>query len=481
MMKKLIYFFILAFTLIAGGCKKDFFDINADPNGPTRTTPDKMLTNVLRQSLEMQGTAGYACVSIIEQLATQRPTHANVDNWVDLGIVNYSFQNNYFFVGSNNESMMKWAAEEGSWHYVGIGEIIKAITYGYTTDLFGEIYYDQAIKDEVAQPAFNTQDYVYKKLFELLDDAILQLNKPGTRALGAEDIFYGGDLVKWKKLANAVKARLLNHLSKKTSYNPAQILELIDNSLTGRNDDAGFTYSGNYPDANAWAPDGALPSSAKTWDKYFIELLKGNGMGGVIDPRLPKIVNPGSDGVYRGVVNGITKDGLAPDLVGSLWGKFYTDNPSPFWLFTYEEVKFIESEAAFRTNNKSRAYTAYIAGITSNLERLGVNQTDISVYLSSAAVAQNAASLTVSNIMVQKYIALTFHPELWTDMRRYDYSNSVYPNLVQPVGANAALSGKWVRRLPPFSTEIDYNKQQVESIGGLAPDYVAKPVWWDQP
>ena len=83
--------------------------------------------------------------------------------------------------------------------------------------------------------------------------------------------------------------------------------------------------------------------------------------------------------------------------------------------------------------------------------------------------------------MVQKYIALTFHPELWTDMRRYDYSNSVYPNLAQPVGANPALGSEWVRRLPPFSTEIDYNRMQVESIGGLAPDYIAKRVWWDQP
>lgn len=480
-MKKRISIYIIAAVVIGSGCKKSFFDINADPNGPIRTTPDKMLTNVLRQALEMQGTAGYGVVSIIEQLATQNPGHANVDNWVDLSIVNYSFQNNYWLVGSNNESMMKWAAEEASWHYVGVGEVIKAITYGYTTDLFGEIYYDEAIKDDIAQPSFNTQEYVYEKLFELLDDAMLQFDKSSNRPLGEEDIFFNGDLAKWKKLTNAAKARLLNHLSKKAVYDPGKILALTDIALASRDDDAGFIFSGNYPDANAWAPDGALPSSAKTWDKYFIDLLKGNGVGGVIDPRLQRMVNPGSDGVYRGVVNGITKDGLAPDLVGSLWGKFYTENTSPFWLFTFEEVKFIEAEAAFKANNKARAYAAYIAGITSNLQRLGIDQGDIAAYLASAAVAQSQASLTISNIMVQKYIALPFHPELWTDMRRYDYSSSIYPNLVQPAGANPALGGKWVRRLPPFSTEIDYNRIQVESIGGLAADYIAKPVWWDQP
>lgn len=479
-MKK-IFYIVIILVITGSSCKKKFFDINTDPNGPTRTTPDKMLTNVLRQSLEMKGTAGYGCVAIIQQLATQQASHANVDNWIDLGIVNYSFQNNYFFVGSNNEAMMRWAAEEGSWHYVGVGEVIKAITYGYTTDLFGEIYYDEAIKDDIAQPKFNDQQYVYEKLLALLDDAIVQFGKSSNRPLGGEDIFYSGDLNKWKKLAYSTKARLLNHLSKKSSYNAADVLSLIDKSLASRADDAGFAYSGNYPDANPWAPDGALPSSAKTWHKYFIEMLKGNNMGAVTDPRLPKIVNPGSDNVYRGVINGITKDGLAPELVGPLWGKFYTDNPSPFWLFTYEEVKFIEAEAAFKANDKTRAYNAYIAGITNNMQRLGVASGDITTYLSSAAVAANATSLTQSHIMLQKYIALTFDPEIWVDMRRYDYSAAVYPGLQQPANPNPALAGKWIRRLPPFSTEIDYNKANVEAIGGLAADYIGKNVWWDQP
>lgn len=475
-MKNIIVIVSVLVMLTQTACKKDFFDINTDPNGPSRTTPDKMLANVLRQSLEMKGTAGYGCVSIIQQLSTQRPTHANVDNWLDLGIVNYSFQNNYFFVGSNNESMMQWAREEESWHYVGIGEIIKAVTYGYTTDLFGEIYYDQAIKENVAQPEFDSQEYVYGKLFELLDDALVQLDKTSFRSLGAEDIFYNGDLAKWKKLARSVKARLLNHLSKKAAYDPAKILSLIDEGLATEADDAQFTYSGNYPDANPWAPDGALPSSAKTWHKYFIDLLLATN-----DPRLPIIANPGADGVFRGVVNGITKDGLDPTLVGSLWGKFYTDNPSTYRLFQFEELKFIESEAAFRNNDRSRAFAAYLSGINTNLKRLGIADDTANDYLNSSAVAQNAQSLTLGEIMLQKYIALPFDPELWTDMRRFDYSTEIYPGLTQPQGANPALNGEWVRRLPPFSTEIDYNRTNVEKIGALDANYIGRHVWWDQP
>lgn len=476
MKKYSIYILILIITGVTS-CKKGFLDIE-DPNGPAKTTPDKMLANVLRQALELQATAGLPTSTITQQLATSRLTTPNVDNWIDLGSVNYEFQNNYFFVASNNEAMMQWATDEGSFAYVGIGEIIKALCYAYTTDLFGEVYYDEANK-EIAQPKFNNQDYVYQQILGLIDDAEKQFDKPSFRPVGAEDIFYGGDLNKWKKFGFALKARLLNHLSKKPNYNPQEILSLIDKSFQDRSGEPIFIYPGPYPDAHPWSPDGNLPSSAKTWNKYFVNLLKGDGMNGIRDPRLEKIVNPGSDGIYRGVTNGITKDGLNPELVGQLWGKFYTSENSEYCLLTFDELKFIEAEAAFRTGDKMRAHTAYKSAITNNLQRLGVGAAEQNTYMQSAAVAQNPASLSLKDIMTGKYISLVFQPEIWVDMRRMDYSPQIYPGLAQPPGANPALNGAWVRRLPPFSTEIDYNKAQVEAIGGLAPDYTGKKVWWD--
>ena len=47
-------------------------------------------------------------------------------------------------------------------------------------------------------------------------------------------------------------------------------------------------------------------------------------------------------------------------------------------------------------------------------------------FMASEAVAQTASELTLSHIMIQKYIALTYSPEAWTDMRRCDYCNGSY-------------------------------------------------------
>jgi len=249
-MKKFRIIAAIAVIAVVAGCKKGYFDI-VDPNGPSKTTPDKMLANVLRQSLELQGAASLPTSTITQQLATTRISTPNVDNWIDLTPVNYEFQNNYFFVATNNEAMMQWAKDEGSYSYVGIGEIIKATCYAYTTDLFGDVYYDQANK-EIAQPTFNTQEYVYTQLLGLLDDAQTQLSKSSFRKVGTEDIFYQGNLTEWSKLAFGIKARILNHLSKKSSYDPTTILSLIDKSFQGRSDDAGYIYPGPYPNSHPW-------------------------------------------------------------------------------------------------------------------------------------------------------------------------------------------------------------------------------------
>jgi hypothetical protein len=51
--------------------------------------------------------------------------------------------------------------------------------------------------------------------------------------------------------------------------------------------------------------------------------------------------------------------------------------------------------------------------------------------------------------MQQKYIALFLNPESWTDMRRYDFSADIYPNLTFPAGANPDAGGQYPRRLLP--------------------------------
>src|SRR5439155_13443244 len=55
-----------------------------------------------------------------------------------------------------------------------------------------------------------------------------------------------------------------------------------------------------------------------------------------------------------------------------------------------------------------------------NPDMAPMNQADINAYLQSSAVAQGA--LTMSDIMLQKYLAMGCSIENWNDMRRFNFS-----------------------------------------------------------
>jgi hypothetical protein len=78
------------------------------------------------------------------------------------------------------------------------------------------------------------------------------------------------------------------------------------------------------------------------------------------------------------------------------------------------------------------------------------------------------------------------NPDSWTDMRRYDFSPDIYPNLVFPAGANSDAGGQFPRRLLPGATEVLYNTARLQAlvgpdgINGLSPRFFTQKVWWDQ-
>jgi len=81
--------------------------------------------------------------------------------------------------------------------------------------------------------------------------------------------------------------------------------------------------------------------------------------------------------------------------------------------------------------NPAEAYAAYIRGIKGNMEKLGVDAPAITAYTTNPVITK-AGNITVTDIMLQKYIALFLQMETWTDMRRYQYSATVYPGLKMP-------------------------------------------------
>lgn len=210
-----------------------------------------------------------------------------------------------------------------------------------------------------------------------------------------------------------------------------------------------------------------------------------------------------------------TNDALNAGAVGST-GSFQTRPVSDFEIMTYHEACFIKAEVLFRKGDKAGALAAYKAGIKahldymqkkltawkgqgfSNPDMLPMDDSKISAYLASDAVCQNASDLKMSDIMLQKYVAMGCSLENWNDMRRFNYGAGniadfgvVYPGMDRSVlftgtdklkGTSKDDPKYWPRRWRlPATLELSYNEAQALAINKHAEDtdIWSYPVWWD--
>ena len=124
------------------------------------------------------------------------------------------------------------------------------------------------------------------------------------------------------------------------------------------------------------------------------------------------------DGVFRGVApasgdpNNIAgRTNRIPNLWGGLGvipatGKWIFNDNAPHAILIYPELQFIKAEAAFKKGDKTLAYAAFRLGVSSALDVVGVSAANRDAYLASAAIPKSGNDLTLSDIMLQKYIAL---------------------------------------------------------------------------
>lgn len=182
-------------------------------------------------------------------------------------------------------------------------------------------------------------------------------------------------------------------------------------------------------------------------------------------------------------------------------GTFYSRPDAPTHLLTFAEMCFIKAEVLFNKGDQPGAFTAYKQGIQANIELMNtklntyghvnpskspMQQAKIDNFLNSGI--GSAGNLTLAKIMTQKFIAMSFSQQNWNDMRRYDFSSSVYPDWSVPyeytVTAAAQIKiplGKQFRRVRQVSHEINYNAENVKAShpNALSDDIWSYPVWWD--
>lgn len=168
--------------------------------------------------------------------------------------------------------------------YSGAAKVIKAHVLMTLVDMFGDIPYSEAGQGvSNPSPRADSQVDIYNTALTLLDNAIEDFGTEGV-PMGT-DLFYGGDLAKWTKLANTLKIKwYLNVGSKDGSYG-SEIAAAAANAITTTADDWQFPYGSNRenPDSrHPWYADGYENGAGIYQSNFYMWTLKESN-----DPRLP--------------------------------------------------------------------------------------------------------------------------------------------------------------------------------------------------
>lgn len=469
---KLVFILICTGVISLQSCEKDYFDLNQNPNQVTTPSLSSLLSTATHKTGINSYTTGSITSTFVQYLANPVASAAS-DIYQE---IDYSGTwDALYFAMADITDLKNLAISQGSSEYVGVANVLLAYHLGLVSDMWGDAPFSDAFNLNTLTPKYDLQETLYKTGMDLLDSAILQLSiTTSTIKLSTtNDLIHKGVRTSWLKTAYALKARMLNKVSKTSTYNAASVLTALDNAYTSNTDDAGMA---SFTLRNPWAQVARNNASLTLggWlSEQFIDHLNGTTYG-IFDPRIRKITdpaNPATHGMWVGTENGA---GNRPPGNNTVKDECYvaisspwTSDAAPILIVTFAELKFIEAEAAL-TTNPARAYTAYLAGINANMDKLQVPAgAERTAYLAAASVG--ATNLTKALIFKEKYVATYLNPEAWNDARRFNYA---YKDFTLP--KNAVLS-TFIRRVAYTTGERSKNGKNIPNIGTLA-----DRLWWDK-
>ena len=496
---KLYKYLFSIFLITLTSCSDDYFDVNDSTTAPTTLSlaPEFRIQGAIENTVATAQYRGIREVLGVVQYGSQNSSAYYSESWntyLTWGSY-FLWQNAYVYALPNTADLIYLGKQYNAPNYVAVGKILRAYILGMTTDQYGSVVLDETYDSESAMnitPKFQSQQEVYEKIIIYLDEAIVQLDEDSPIGLNAEggDVLFNGDQELWKKFAYSLKARYLNHLTKKSSgefaYDPQAVIAAAEKGFNSNFDNALIQYGGGEMenDNQPFSENGYGSTRFDYFSDFFVGLLKNslNLPTPYEDPRLSVIVPEAVNGGYHGVVTGRGLNGDSGDNYSLGNGGFYTQPDSPTYMMTFSEVKFIEAEAKFRSGDVGGAYNDYKIAIQADMEKLGIPSAEISDYLQMIDDNIGVANFGLSEIMVQKYIANMLNPETWVDMRRMDYSSDIYPGLMRPENVNLDIfpgDNDWIRAMMYEYNEEDRNYENMPDNDPAI--RLTTPVWWDTP
>ena len=417
---------VLLPAMLLAGCSDWLTSPKAatDPNNPSTAGRDQLLVGVeTGQTVIQTGDLARLLSMWVQSMSGTQRQYSVLDLY-QFDEDAFSADWNLAYTGGgliDIRSLQSQALEVGDTLYAGIGYVLEALAVGTTADVWGDIPYSQAVTDSISAPALDPQQQVYATIQAKLDTAVAFLQCTGSLCLGpgAIDLWYAGDAAKWSGLAHTLKARYYMHVAEQDPSAYALALAQTDSGIADPTGDLVSFQSQDPNEWNLWYQFMVIQRSGYTGaGQFMVNLLKSRN-----DPRLEQYYAPNSAGQIVGAPPGGGAV-AASDVSGT---RLAPDFRQP--MVTFAENQLIRAEAALHEGNAGTALTAYNAERTSQ----GV---------------PTAGSVTLQDVMTEKYIALFQQIEPWND-----YKRTCLPAL-DPAGNATAIPG---RLLYPLSSERNAN------------------------
>ena len=469
-------------ALLVFSCQ-DLDELNINPNGvdPASGHPNLLMATVMTGVGQTVVDLGFGNIAGVMQ-HTQKDGWSSGHNDYDWASQGQSWSDYYGILRTNDEMLKKAEALELDFHQ-GVGLIMRAYTFGMIADLWGDAPYSAALKGEQGgveflKPVYDPQREIYMGILEDLETAnqLLSANQSEySDIIPSQDVFFEGNVSKWRKFANSLALRYYLRLSNKEADMAKAGIEKIANDpatypiITSANEDVTMSYIGGSP-SDSW-PNNTVYDRSTTggYNRLKVCATLIEALQSLNDPRIavyadkieiPLVIEPdweddrdeiidGSRHIAQNIADlyeanwGEPLD-LDPEYVGlppsSPAGGAYNLNPDlaqgtlnphcsqlnsmykeasgPMLkgrLMAASEVHFILAEAALKGwSVGGDAQTHYEAGVSNSFITWGV-ESGIDDYLAGEAAFEG----TLEQLIQQKWIASwTAAAESWFDYRR---------------------------------------------------------------
>ena len=458
----------------------------------------------------------------------------------------------YYGMGQNINRIIEWGTEEQKWDFVGAAWAIRAWSLLENANEYGEMILRQAFNTSLEQFTYEDQSESYDSIRSTCFRALSFLNMTGgnmnpANFANSDFYFNGGDLDKWKKFVYGILARSYAYIQHKSINYSDSVLKYAALSCAANTDNitckfqaTGITGTSNYFGTARGNVNTNTFGIRQT--SYITDLMNGNNTGafnGVADPRRSYLLRENRLGTYTGLpspwigVNSMPFDEEPQSFVGTYvtygtganaypaapanaggygtgaeGGRYIFRDAAEWPIMTASEMQFLIAEAALRKGSNAASLTAYTNAISLNFDMLTskyniniLSGMEITPALKAAYLANpgtvpaSAAGMTLTRIMLQKYIALYAWgvQVTWADMRRFHYTDidpqtgaQVYAGFTPPSGTilHSTNNGKLVYRCRPrYNSEYLYNIPSLSAIGAypVGNDYHTKESWFSKP